>query len=143
MAMTAKDLIAKKTDILAQKNAEIDIDIEGVGVWRFRTPTAEDFIDGEKYAEAHKNEVRNSDPVIIYNCVVEPNLRDAELEAAFSPDPEKPKSQGPWIIYELLKTGQVSRVGALLAKQAGFSATSANVVVEEAIVEGAEQVKNS
>lgn len=143
MAMTAKELIAKKTDILARNSEEFDVEIEGVGVWRFRTPNAEDYDDANVYAGAHKKEVRTSDPVIIYNMVVEPNLRDAEVAAAFSPDPDKPKSPGPWVVETILMPGQISNLVGIMLKHTGYDSRSVREAQTEIIAEGAEQVKNS
>ena len=80
MAMTAKDLIAKSTELLARHGGEFEIDIEGVGVWRFFTPSAEDIHDADSYAKEHK--FRDSDSTLGVNRVVGRNVCGAEVVQA-------------------------------------------------------------
>lgn len=126
MAMTAKDLIAKSTELLARKGGEFEIDIENVGVWRFFTPSAEDIHDADTYAKEHK--FRNSDSTLVFNCVVEPNLYDPELVQALKGAKGATDYAAPWIIDALLEAGQVQRVAELILRKAGFTINSAKIV---------------
>lgn len=141
MAMTAKELIAKKTDILSRKDATFEVNIKEVGVWKMRTPNAEDIIDSNVFASEHKNEVRNDAVVLVYNMTVEPNLRDAELVKEVAEAIGRQNTSGPWIVDAILKAGEVKNLSDILLEKAGFSPDSV-VSLQQAELEGAEQLKN-
>ena len=82
MAMTAKDLVARGSEILNRKKECINIEIDGVGVWRLRVPTPDEWNDNNVYFDAHKNEARNVDVVHVFRQCEEPNLKDAEAMLA-------------------------------------------------------------
>lgn len=141
MAMTAKDLIAKKTTLLERKNETFEVNIKDVGVWKMNVPTAEDIIDSNVYAENHKREVRNDTVVLCYNMTIQPSLKDAELVAAFADATGHENAPGPWIVDAILNAGEVKNLCEILLSKAGFASDSV-VAVQQAEIEGAEQLKN-
>lgn len=143
MAMTAKDLLAMKTDLIKKKNQTIDIDIKDMGTWTFYVPTFADISDATVYRDEHYGESNSPklDSILVFRQTKEPNLYEqdvVEMLAEVSGNGEK--TAGEWEVETLLKAGQITRISRLLMKQAGFSEDSAVAVIENEI-KGAEEVK--
>ena len=132
MAMTAKELVLRGSDILSRKKEFVNINIEEVGVWRFRVPTADDINDNKVYFENHKHEARNGDVVHVYRQCVEPNLKDPELCAYLAPKVgRKDAPPGPWVVDALLKPGEITSIVEIFYKQLGYLTETAHIVSDE------------
>ena len=155
MAMTAKDLIARKTEILARKSNYVNVNLEGVGVWKFEIPTQGDYSDAEVYLDAHKNEARNVDVLQVYWRCVEPNLKDAELCKVYAEElGRKDATPGAWILDAILKPGQITRVAQIFLEESGYTPKSAVAMTDAQVQElekqamayeeykGGEEIKN-
>lgn len=146
MAMTAKDLVARGSEILNRKKECINIEIDGVGVWRLRVPTPAEWNDNNVYFDAHENEARNVDVVHVFRQCEEPNLKDAELCKYLADATErKDATPGPWVVDAILKPGEVTGIVEIMLKQLGYLGESAHIVSDEdsrAVGEGL-QAKNA
>lgn len=131
MATSAKDLLGRVDDILARKGKEANIDVEEVGVFRVNFPTVDDFADAEVYYKAHKKEVRDSDVVLVYRQIVEPDLNDPELVAALAEKTGHANVPGPWVVDALMQPGQVGRIAGIFMEKAGYKLDSAVVLTDE------------
>lgn len=143
MAMTAKELLALKTDLIKRKDKTIDIDIEDVGVWTFYVPTFSDIADATIYRDEHfgsENSVK-LDSVLVFRQTKEPNLYDQEVvEMLAEVAGNGSKTAGEWEVETILKAGQITRISRMLMKESGFNPDSAVAVIENEL-EGAETVK--
>lgn len=135
MAITARELLAKKDLILARKGKQINIDVEGVGVFLANIPEAADFEDAEVYYNAHKREARNSDVVLIYRQIAEPNLKDPDLVAGLAEATGHENAPGPWVVDALLLPGQIARIARIFMEKAGFSVDSARELTASEVKE--------
>lgn len=135
MATSAKELLARKDQILGLKKKQANIEVKGVGVFLVDLPTPSDFEDAEVYYDAHKNEARNSDVVLVYRQIVEPNLKDAELVAALAEATGHENVAGPWVLDALLKPGQIARMSRIFMEEAGYDVDSACILSDEAVKE--------
>lgn len=142
MAMTAKDLIALKTDFISKKDETIDIEIKDIGTWTFNVPTSSDILDAHVYCNDHYGGGKqNLDRVFVFRQVKEPDLYDAELVAALGEVAGNTDAKaGDWEMDIILKPGQIDRISDLLMYQAGYTTDCAKAIIETEI-KGAEEVK--
>lgn len=142
MAMTAKDLIALKTDFISKKDETIDIEIKDIGTWTFNVPTSADILDATVYRDEHySGQGDKLDTILVFRQTKEPDLYDADLVKALGEvEGMTDAKAGDWEIETMLKPGQIRRVSSILMEQAGYTADSAVAVVETEI-KGAEEVK--
>lgn len=142
MAMTAKDLLALKTDFIKKKDETVDIEIKDIGTWTFNVPTASDILDAHVYCNNHYDGSKPSlDRVFVFRQTKEPDLYDAELVAGLAEVAGISDAKaGDWEVDVILKPGQIDRISDLLMVQAGYTTDSATAVIETEI-KGAEEVK--
>lgn len=142
MAMTAKELLALKTDFIKRKDETVDIQIKDIGTWTFNVPNAADILDATVYRDEHyQGQGDKLDTVLVFRQTKEPNLYDADLVKALG-DVEgitDPKA-GDWEIETMLRPGQIRRISSILMEKAGYTADSA-VASVEAKFEAADAVK--
>lgn len=133
MFTSAKDLIARKTDIDKRVNEELIVKIEEMGEWRFKMPTAEDIVDAQTYARTHARASDDSvaDSYLVYNQCIEPDLHDGELQEAYG-------VRGYEILAKLLKAGEVDELAKALMQKAGYRGGCIEIIAK-----GAEEVKNA
>lgn len=113
MALNAKDLIKNKKLIDDKKNKNIEMEVPDLGTFVFRLPTIEDYEDSEAYAKSRKNEFLSNN-YMIYNCCLEPNLKDPELHKAY--DVKDPVD----IVDKIFLIGEVGTIASHLVEKAGF-----------------------
>lgn len=142
MAMTAKDLLALKTDFIKRKDETVDIEIKDIGTWTFNVPTASDILDAHVYCNNHYDGSKPSlDRVFVFRQTKEPDLYDAELVAGLAEVAGISDAKaGDWEVDVILKPGQIDRISDLLMVKAGYTTDSATAVIETEI-KGAEEVK--
>lgn len=142
MAMTAKELLALKTDFINKKDETIDIEIKDIGTWTFNVPTSADILDATVYRDEHySGQSSKLDAVLAFRQVKEPNLYDTELVTALGEVAGITDAKaGDWEIETMLKPGQIQRISSILMEKAGYTEDSAVAVVETEI-KGAEEVK--
>lgn len=123
MAISAKDLIAKKGLLEEEKEKIVSIDVEGVGSFDFRIPTMEDYTDATAKAKKRPNK-GIEDKWLVFACCVSPDLSDPELQKAY--DCKEPLE----IVDKIFLIGVVSKIAQELVRQAGFSDEYVQVVDE-------------
>lgn len=121
--LTAKDLLAKKDIIRERMNAKITLDTE-LGEITFRMPTREDIMDSQAYT--NPSGADKSSEFLIYSTILEPDLRDAELQAEFLDKGEDPMN----IVNKVFLAGEVVTVAMTLLNESGYSDESVKVVRE-------------
>lgn len=117
--LSAKELIKKRKLIEEKKRKEFIIEINDMGQFKFRTPDMFDVIDSQAFkGGGHEEEY------MIYTCMVEPNLRNAELQEAY-------ECHEPFdIVDALFLPGEKQAIAQLLLDQAGYKDDIAKVVSE-------------
>ena len=129
---SAKDLIARKTEIEARTNKTVTVTVGDLGDWRFKVPNAAEILDAQVYARKHKDGADGAgDTFLVYNQCEEPNLHDQELQKAFD-------NPGADIVNHLLNPGEVSAIAHGLMARAGYYEGAAGIIMQ-----GAEAVKNA
>ena len=113
--LSAKDLIAKKGLIEKKKTKNINLEVSGLGLMTFRTPSTEDLMDANEYSG-------RSQDYLIFNCSVEPNLRNKELQDAF--EAEEPVD----IVNKVFLPGEISELAERLTESAGFNDKAVKLV---------------
>lgn len=108
MAVSINELIARREEIKARKAELYDIETS-VGEIVCKVPSAA--LVAESWdmssAEGNKN--------LVYQCCVEPNLKDKDLQSAF-------KCAEPFdVVDEIFLPGEVSKIAGQLLKIAGFT----------------------
>ena len=109
MAITIAELIKKRSDIQAKKEALYDLETS-VGTITCRVPSADivaDSWDMQNTSDGNKN--------LVFECCVEPNLHDRELQEAYN-------CVEPFdIVTEIFQAGEVAKIAGHLLKLAGFN----------------------
>lgn len=112
--ITVKSLIEKKEALLKKEPITAEFYVESLdGTVTLREPSAgimSDIVDmdtdmGNKY--------------VLYECMIEPNLKDAEIQEAFG----KPTLAADVLDY-ILKPGEIARLSGECANLAGYGADS-------------------
>ena len=80
MFTSAKDLIARKSEINERKGERLNVTIKGLGDWCFRVPSVEEVMDAQEYGRVHKGASESGDTYLLYNQCEAPDLRDMELQ---------------------------------------------------------------
>ena len=109
MAVSIAELIKKKGDIKAKKEALYDLETS-VGTITCRVPdsalVAESW-DMDSNSDGNKN--------LVFQCCVEPNLNDRELQEAY-------ECSEPFdIVTAIFEAGEVAKIAGHLLKLAGFT----------------------
>ncbi len=113
-ALSVKALMEKRELIQRNKKRMIDIEVDEIGVFKFRIP---DFYDIED-----SNQTDNGDAYIVYSCAVEPSLKDAELQKAYGV--KMPVD----IVLEIFKPGQIVEITKTLLQAAGYKDETVRIV---------------
>lgn len=117
--LTIADLIAKK-EALAERQKQIATVETAVGVVTIRMP------DKALVAEALDMGKNGGDEYLIYECVKEPNLKDAKLQMAY--DCGEPME----IVTKIFKPGEASALATLILQHAGYTQDGSAKFVEAA-----------
>lgn len=108
--LTVKDIIKRKDEILNKKNGKKEFYIESLDANIVCSIPSTDVV-----LEALDMEGREGDYYLIYNSIVEPNLKDAELQSNF--ELESPI----YIVDRIFTPGEISSLGLELLKLAGYN----------------------
>lgn len=107
--LTLKDLIAKKEQILSNKNKTMDLYVKSLdAVITIQKPDINTIIDASKIDDAAE-----SDKYLVYNCVIEPNLKDKELQEAYG-------CVEPIEILKIFDDGEISSIASKCMELAGY-----------------------
>lgn len=107
--ITVKDIIKRKNQILKKRQSKKTFYVGSLeGDIVCNVP------DTEIVMDALDMEGRNGDLYLIYNCMVEPNLKSPELQEAFELDTPM------HIVEQILTPGEVSSLSIELLKCAGY-----------------------
>lgn len=112
MAVTVADLIAKRDQIKNKRKDLYDLETS-IGTITVKQPSAK-IVDETLKIEGGG---RQSDIELIYECVVEPNLKDKDLQEAYgctSPSD---------IVPMLFKTGEIGHIAAAIMRCTGYGQT--------------------
>lgn len=95
-----------------QKNQTKDLEIEGLGVIRIRKP------DRVMLEEAELSGTgSDGDKMLLFNCIVEPNLKDSALQKAYNcVEPTD-------ILDALFEPGEITQIARHCIRMAGFGDT--------------------
>ena len=116
--MTIAELIEKKEEIAAKKKLLYDIETS-VGTVTFKLPSI------GQVTEAWDLNPRDGNKSLVYQCAVEPNLKNKELQKAFG-------AAEPFdVVEEIFMAGEVSRIAGQLLKLAGFGVEMAATIHKE------------
>lgn len=108
--LTLKDLIAKKEQVLNSKKKTRNLYIKSLdGIITIEKPSVETIIDASKIDDGVE-----SDKYLVYNCIVEPNLRDKELQKAYG-------CVEPSDILKIFEDGEISAIAKECMNLAGYS----------------------
>lgn len=105
--LTIADLIAKKEALAERQKKTATVETE-LGVLTISMP------DKALVAEALDMGKDGGDEYLIYECVKEPNLKDAKLQAAF--DCAEPMG----IVSKIFKPGEAAALATLIMQHAGY-----------------------
>lgn len=107
--LTLKDLIAKKEQVLNGKKKTRDLHIKSLeGVITIEKPSIETVIDATKIDDGVE-----SDKYLVYNCIIEPNLRDKELQKEYG-------CIEPTEILKIFADGEISSIAKECMNLAGY-----------------------
>lgn len=107
--VTLKDLIAKKEQIKNKKNETKQLFVSSLdGTITVQKPSR------ELCLEALDMDSQRGDTYLVYHCVIEPNLKDKELQDSFGcVEPIE-------IVEHIFEAGEVSSIAKELVKFAGY-----------------------
>lgn len=107
--LTLKDLIAKKEQVLNKKKTR-DLYIKSLdAVITIEKPSIETIVDASKIDSGVE-----SDKYLVYNCIIDPNLRDKELQQAYG-------CVEPSDILKIFDDGEISSIAKECMNLAGYS----------------------
>ena len=109
MAVTIAELIGKKDEIKAKKNALYELETS-IGDIVVKLPTSA--IVADAWAMTNTMEANK---FIIFNCVIEPNLKDKQLLETY--DCLEPID----VVAAIFQVGEISRMATVLMNLAGFN----------------------
>lgn len=108
--LTLKDLIAKKEKVLNNKGKTRNLFIKSLdGIITIEKPSIETVIDASRIDNGIE-----SDRYLVYNCIVEPNLKDKELQQAYG-------CVEPIDILKIFNDGEISSIAKECMSLAGYS----------------------
>ncbi len=117
--LKARDLIERKVMIQSRFGKEHLVEVEALGTLRFRTPTYFDIEDARVYDNG-----KSEDEMLIFGTLLEPNLKDVELQQEFGATrPEE-------IVRALFLPGEIAQIAHKLVGFAGYDQTKVRVVEE-------------
>lgn len=107
--LTLKDLIAKKEDIKNKKNETKQLYVESLGgTIIIQKPTR------ELCLEAWGMDSERGDTYLVYECVIDPNMKDKELHSVF--ECVEPLE----IVEKIFEAGEVTAISKEIVKFAGY-----------------------
>ncbi|QEK11696.1 hypothetical protein FQB35_04580 [Crassaminicella thermophila] len=107
--VTLKELIARKHEIEDQKNAKKDLYIKSLdGVITVEKPSRELCIDAMDMGAA------DGDKYLVYSCVIEPNLKDTELQKAYG------CAEPMDIVEKIFESGEITQIAKACVFLAGY-----------------------
>lgn len=118
--LTVQDLIHKKGIIEEDRKELINIDIKGLGVFKFRKPTAEEI-------EMIYQQEKNGEELLIQTCSEQPNLADLELRKAFGMEERENPIK---IVKKIFNYGQIQGIAGKLLEASGLNDKEIKVVDE-------------
>lgn len=108
--LTLKDLISKKEQVLSGKKKTRNLYIKSLdGIITIEKPSIETVIDASKIDSGME-----SDKYLVYNCIIEPNLRDKELQKEYG-------CVEPTDILKIFNDGEISSIAKECMNLAGYS----------------------
>lgn len=120
MAVSIQDLIDKKDGIVAGRTATYDLETS-IGTITVKKPSRAFILEAFGLSEAAESE-----PYIVLNMTVSPNLKDTELQKAYGcMDPLD-------IVNKLFDSGEVIAISKKIMKCAGYGDDIKSEVHEEA-----------
>lgn len=116
--LTLKDLMAKQEQLANKKKKSLNLFVKSLdGVITIEQPDTVTIIDASKIDEGFE-----SDKYLVYNCIVEPNLKDKDLLKAYG-------CVEPTEILKIFDDGEISSIARECMNLAGYN--SSVRVVEE------------
>lgn len=119
MAITIADLIGKKDEITAAKKRLYDLETS-IGEITVKIPTSSIVVDVwgmPDNMEANK--------FLIYECVVEPNLKDSQLQKEFG------CGEPTDIVPAIFQVGEISTIATEIMNRAGFGGNISSKIHKE------------
>lgn len=108
--LTLKDLIAKKEQVLDSKKKTRNLYIKSLdGIITIEKPSIETIVDASKIDSGME-----SDKYLVYNCIIEPNLKDKELQKVYG-------CIEPSDILKIFEDGEISSIARECMNLAGYS----------------------
>ena len=118
MSISINELIAKREEINARKAQKLTIETS-IGEVVAKKPTA------SIMAEALGLESDN-DQYVVYNCIIEPNLKDKELQQAY--ECVEPMD----IVDKVFDVGEVKAISTVLIESVGAGKQLNHAIIDEA-----------
>lgn len=111
--LTIKDLLARKDQLKKKKQSTETLYIESLqGEITIQEPTRELCLESLEMAEG--GDSNRADAYMAYNCIVEPNLKDKELQKEFGcVEPTE-------IVDILFKPGEIAAISGYCLQLAGY-----------------------
>ena len=106
MAISVKDLIAKKEEIAAKKHATVDF-VTSIGTVTVKKPTKSMVLESIERDN-------DGDAYLILQQVVEPNLKDPELQAAYG------CAEPLDIVEKIFMPGEITNLARAIMKTSGY-----------------------
>lgn len=117
---TIQELIARREAIAAKKKQLYELETS-VGTIICRAPSAAILSE----ADSMSDRASDSNAYLVYNCVVEPDLRNSELQKAYNTfDPLD-------IVGAIFQTGEIARIAGKLVELAGYKGKIASKIHEQ------------
>lgn len=108
--LTLKDLISKKEQVLSGKKKTRNLYIKSLdGIITIEKPSLETVVDASKIDSGME-----SDKYLVYHCIVEPNLKDKELQKAYG-------CVEPTEILKIFEDGEISSIAKECMNLAGYN----------------------
>lgn len=119
--ITLEDIIAKKDAIKEDKVKKVKIFVESLdGYVTMKKPGRKLIADSLEKENGIESNIH-----VVYNSMVEPNLKDLEAQKAFGV--HTPKD----LLVEILNDGEISLIAEQLMNASGYSKNTVRVVTDE------------
>ena len=117
--LTIKELIAQKEQLKNKKSRTIDLYVESLdSEITVSSPSSALILEAQDVGE---QDATRADAYIIFNCMKEPNLKDSELQTAYS------CLEPLDIVEKLFLPGEVAAIASEIMKLAGFGSNVSKV----------------
>ncbi len=108
--ITARELIERKTEFSKRKEEVFSLDVDGVGVFKFKTPSKKLIEDAKQIDE--KRDL--GDEYIISETMVEPDISSKEVLEAFN------VATKIEVVQEIFLAGTISVLSRKIVDKAGY-----------------------